>query len=172
MASKNTTPEETVEVDAETQAEINEVSAAAQATRDAIRDRPRQSPVRYLEHYVTIKTLAPEELEERFTPDELVLLEANADRVTNKVEEFRTKSDDNQLSISRNATSNENPQTGYAGYVFDEAAVEVLDEKLREKQPREKKDVVDKAKDLFSKPIPDDKRDELIALLREQGFDL
>jgi len=171
MANKNTAPDETV-VDDETVAEINEVSAAAQATRDAIRDRPRQSPVRYLEHYVTIKTLAPEELEERFTAEELVLLEEHAHRVTNKVQEFRDKSDANQLSISRNATSNENEQTGYAGYIFDEAAVEALEDKLREKTPREKKDVVDKAKDLFSKPIPEDKREELLALLREQGFEV
>ena len=47
-------------------AETAEISEAAAATRAEIGNRPRQSVVRLVEHYVTIRDAAPEEVERLF----------------------------------------------------------------------------------------------------------
>lgn len=129
-----------------------EVSEAAAATRAEIGNRPRQSVVRYVEHYVTIRETNPDRLEELFG-DQIEALEAVADKVRNPVQEAIEKAASSQAELSLKALENDDPLNGYASYIFDQ---ETFDEKTREKKPRTVKSKVEKAKDLLADASEDD----------------
>lgn len=147
MARKNDTPTET------------ELSEAAIAARTEIANRPRQSVVKFVQHYVTIRDTAPEELERLFG-DQVSALEEVADKVPNVIQLAIEKVTTDQLERSIKALENEDPLNGYAAYVFD---AEVFAEKTREKVARgPKKTVAEKANDLLAEAS-----DEDLAALRE-----
>ena len=133
-------------------AEETTLSPEAQAARDAVANRPRQSVVRFVELYVIIRDAAPEKLEEYFG-SQVDELEAVADKVENKIAKAIETATSNQLEIATKALENSDPLNGYASYVFDP---EVFEEKTRVKQPRTKKTVADKAKDLLAEASDED----------------
>ena len=143
MAKKDTTAPETVEL-----------SPEAIAAREAVASRPRQSVVRYVELYNIIREAAPEKLDEYFG-SQVEELEAVSDRVENKIAKAIETATQNQLEIATKALENSDPLNGYASYVFDP---EVFEEKTRVKQPRTKKTVADKAKDLLAEASDEDLR--------------
>ena len=155
MARKNDT--ETVE--------STEISEAAAATRAEIGNRPRQSVVRLVEHYVTIRDAAPEEVERLFG-SQVDELEANADKVRNPIQAAIEKATADQLDRSIKAMENEDALNGYANFVFDQ---EKFDEKTREKKPRVKRTVAEKAQDLLAEASDDDLK-ALQELLAARGL--
>ena len=146
-------------------AEEIKLSPEAQAARDAVANRPRQSVVRFVELYVIIRDAAPEKLEEYFG-SQIDELEAVADKVENKIAKAIETATQNQLEIATKALENNDPLNGYASYVFDS---EVFEEKTRPKQARVKKTVVDKAQDLLSEATDDDLK-ALQELLAARGL--
>ena len=155
MARKNDT--ETVE--------STEISEAAAATRAEIGNRPRQSVVRLVEHYVTVRDAAPDEVERLFGAQAEVL-EANADKVRNPIQAAIEKATADQLERSIKAMENEDALNGYASFVFDQ---EKFDEKTREKKPRVKRTVAEKAQDLLAEASDDDLK-ALQELLAARGL--
>ena len=155
MARKNDT--ETVE--------STEISEAAAATRAEIGNRPRQSVVRLVEHYVTIRDAAPEEVERLFG-SQVDELEANADKVRNPIQAAIEKATADQLDRSIKAMENEDALNGYANFVFDQ---EKFDEKTREKKPRVKRTVAEKAQDLLAEASDEDLK-ALQELLAARGL--
>ena len=141
------------------------LSPEAQAARDAVANRPRQSVVRFVELYVIIRDAAPEKLEEYFG-SQIDELEAVADKVENKIAKAIETATSNQLEIATKALENNDPLNGYASYVFDEA---VFEDKTKPKVARVKKTVVDKAQDLLSEASDDDLR-ALQELLAARGL--
>lgn len=154
MARKNT--EETTST---------EISEAAAATRAEIGNRPRQSVKRFVEHYVTIRDAAPEELERLFG-SQIDVLESNADKVENPIQVAIEKATADRVALSIKALENEDPLNGYAAYVFDQ---EAFDEKTRVKQPRVKRTVAEKAQDLLSEATDEDLK-ALQELLAARGL--
>jgi hypothetical protein len=160
MARKNT--EETVE--------SNEVSEAAAATRAEIGNRPRQSVVRFIQHYLTIKETSPDLVDELFGNQAEAIeawLEANPDKVVSPIQAAIEKATANQQEISEKALRNEDALNGYAGYVFDS---DVADEKTREKKERVVKSKVEKVADLLSGDISDEDAAALKELLAARGL--
>ncbi|QFG04946.1 hypothetical protein SEA_MOLEFICENT_24 [Microbacterium phage Moleficent] len=135
-----------------------EVSEAAAATRAAVATRPRQSVVRFVQHFVTIRDTAPEELDRLFGDQQEALAEV-ADQVENPVQAAIEKVTAEQRDRSIKALENEDELNGYAAYVFDK---ETFEEKTREKKPRVKRTVAEKATDLLAEAS-----DEDLAALRE-----
>ena len=146
-------------------AEETTLSPEAQAARDAVANRPRQSVVRFVELYVIIRDAAPEKLEEYFG-SQIDELEAVADKVENKIAKAIETATSNQLEIATKALENNDPLNGYASYVFDEA---VFEEKTKPKVARVRKTVVDKAQDLLSEASEDDLK-ALQELLAARGL--
>ena len=149
----------------ETVTESTEISEAAAATRAEIGNRPRQSVVRLVEHYVTIRDAAPEEVERLFG-SQVDELEANADKVRNPIQAAIEKATADQLDRSIKAMENEDALNGYANFVFDQ---EKFDEKTREKKPRVKRTVAEKAQDLLAEASDDDLK-ALQELLAARGL--
>jgi len=135
------------------------VSEAAAATRAAIADRPRQSVIRYVQYFVTIKETAPERLEEFFTPEEIDELEGVAEAVSNPVQDAVEKATAAQLDQAVRALTNEDEKNGYAHYTFDS---EIFAEKTRVKNPRSRKSVTEKVEDVLAGASEED-----IAALKE-----
>jgi len=144
-------------------AKTEKPDAAAQA-RAEIGNRPRQSVVRFVEHFRTIREAAPDRLEELFG-DQIPALEAVADKVKSPIQTAIDKVAEQQVAISVKALTNTDPLNGYAGYRFNE---EVFAEKTREKKPRVVKSKVEKAKDLLEGISPEE-LEELQALLAARG---
>ena len=141
MARKNheeTTVEETTEV--------AEISEAAAATRAAIGDRPRQSQVRLVSYYVTIRDAKPDLLEELFG-GQIDELEAVSAVVVNPIQAAIEKATNDAVARAVHAMTNEDEKNGYANFQFD---ADVFALKTAEKAPRSKRTVVDKAKDLLA----------------------
>lgn len=155
MARKNT--EETVE--------STDISDAAAATRAEIGNRPRQSVVRFVQHYVTIRDAAPEDLDRLFG-SQVDALEAVADKVENPITKAIETATAAQVARSIAALENEDALNGYAAYVFDQ---EIFDEKTREKKPRVKRTITEKAEDLLSE-ASDAELEALKALLAARGL--
>jgi hypothetical protein len=122
------------------------VSPAAAATRAEIGNRPRQSVVRYVQYYIIVRDTAPDQLDELFG-DQVTALEAVADKVTNPIQEAIEKATATQHDLAIKALENDDALVGYANYVFDP---EVFAEKTRERQPRVKRTVAEKAQDLLA----------------------
>jgi hypothetical protein len=156
MARKNDTTTE-----APTASEISEKAAA---TRAAIGDRPRQSVVRFVQHYITIRETAPDELERLFG-DQIEALEEASKSVQNPITVAQEKVAAEASARSIAALENEDEKNGYANYVFDET---VFAEKTKERQPRVKRTVAEKAKDLLEGASPEDIA-ALQALLAERN---
>ncbi|QJD51274.1 hypothetical protein SEA_ALOEVERA_25 [Microbacterium phage AloeVera] len=154
MAPKKDTTTETVEL-----------SPEARAAREAVATRPRQSVVRYVQHYVTIRDTAPEEVERLFG-SQVEELEAVAAQVENPVQTAIEKATNDQRDRSIKALENEDELNGYANYVFNK---ETFDEKTREKKPRVKRTVAEKAEELISEASDDDLK-ALQALLAARGL--
>ena len=146
-------------------AEETTLSPEAQAARDAVANRPRQSVVRFVELYNIIRDAAPEKLDEYFG-SQVEELEAVSDRVENKITKAIETATQNQLEIATKALENNDPLNGYASYVFDP---EVFEEKTKPKVARVKKTVVDKAQDLLSEASEDDLK-ALQELLAARGL--
>lgn len=154
MAKKN----DTVET-------ATDVSEAAARTRAEIGNRPRQSVKRFVEYYKIIRDAAPEELERLFG-SQVETLEANADKVEDPIQRAIEKVTAEQVDRAVKALENDDALNGYAGYVFDQ---ELFDEKTREKQPRARKTVADKAKDLLAEASDEDLK-ALQELLAARGL--
>ena len=135
----------------------NDISPAEQAKLD-IANRPRQSVVRFVELYNIVSTAAPEKLDELFG-DQVTALEAVAEKVKNPVEVAIEKATANQVDIAVKALTNDDPQNGYAGYVFDG---ELFAEKTRVKTPRKAATPVQKIE-----AVLDSVNDEDLAALQE-----
>jgi len=132
--------------------ETGTVSDAAAATRAEIGNRPRQSVVRLVEHYVTVRDAAPDEVDRLFG-SQVDVLEANADKVRNPIQVAIEKATADTLERSIKALENEDALNGYASFVFDQ---EKFDEKTRVKQPRVKRTVAEKAQDLLAEATDED----------------
>ena len=149
----------------ETVTESTEISEAAAATRAEISIRPRQSVVRLVEHYVTIRDAAPDEVERLFG-SQVAELEANADKVRNPIQAAIEKATNDQLERSIKAMENEDELNGYANFAFDQ---EKFDDKTRERKPRVKRTVAEKAQDLLAEASDDDLK-ALQELLAARGL--
>ena len=157
MAPKKSTTEET---------EVKALSPEAEAARLAVATRPRQSVVRFVQHYVTIRDLAGQEEVDRLFAGQVDELEAASSHVVNAVDAAVEKVKAEQLARSVAALENEDALNGYANYVFSQ---ETFDEKTREKTPRVKRSVAEKAEDLLAEASDDDLR-ALQALLAARGL--
>ena len=149
----------------ETVTESTEISEAAAATRAEIGNRPRQSVVRLVQHYVTIRDTAPEEVERLFG-SQVDELEAVADKVENPVAKAIENATNAQRDRSIAAMENTDELNGYANFAFDQ---EKFDEKTREKKPRVKRTVAEKAQDLLAEASDDDLK-ALQELLAARGL--
>lgn len=145
-----------------------EVSAAAAATRAAIADRPRQSQVRLVEHYVTIRDSGVEgALDEFWSAAEQAELESNASKVRNPIADAVEKATREQVDRSLAALRNDDEKNGYANYAFDQT---VFDEKTKEKTPRTRKSPVDKAAEALNAVVSEEDEAALLELFAARGY--
>ncbi|QDF16977.1 hypothetical protein SEA_YELLOWPANDA_25 [Microbacterium phage YellowPanda] len=156
MAKKNT---DTVET------ETKELSPEAQAAREAVASRPRQSVVRFLEYFLIVRDTAPDEIDRLFG-DQVSVLEAHADEIENPITKAIETATKAQLDRAIKALENDDELNGYASFVFDE---EKFAEKTRPKQARTKKTIVEKADDLFSNASQED-LDALAEMMKARGL--
>ena len=143
-------------------------AATAEDVRAAIADRPRQSVNRYVELFNIVNTLAPERLEEFFTPELIDQLSEVADQQRNPVTEAYAKVNEKQLELAINALTNDNKQQGYAPAVFTWTR-DAYDERNRPKAKRTKKSVVDKFDELINS-ASDEEREALQAIMQSRNL--
>lgn len=129
-----------------------ELSAEALAARAAVASRPRQSVVRFVQLYRTIKEAAPERLEELFG-SQIDALEEVADLVDSPIQVAIDKVAATQVELAVKGLTNTDPLNGYAGYTFNR---ETFDEKTREKKPRTAKSKTEKVADILKDASPED----------------
>jgi len=134
---------------------------AAEAAREAIRTRPRQSPVRFAELFLIVRETEPERVDELFGSQVAALEEAVATgKVSNPVQKAVEKAAQSQHDLAIAALTNTDPLNGYDGYVFDRAK---FDEKTREKKERVKKSKAEKVEEIIT---ADDLTDEEFARIQ------
>ena len=132
--------------------DVKELSPEAQAARLAVATRPRQSVVRFVEYFRTIREAAPDELDRLFG-GQIDELDAVADKVESPIDRAFEKVKEETVARAIKALENEDELNGYANYVFD---ADVFAEKTREKQPRVKRTVAEKATDLLAEASDED----------------
>jgi len=159
MARKNT--EETT---------TTELSPEAQAARDAVRNVPRQSQVRFVQHYLTVRDAEPDRVDEFFAGQVEAIeafIEEHGEHVDNPIEKAVAAATAKQVEQSIKALTNEDPLNGYVGFVFDP---EVAAKKVTPTTPRAKKSKVEKIQDILAGGISEDDQATLAELLKAAGL--
>ena len=149
---------------------VKELTPEQLAARERVRTTPRQSVVRLVQHYITVRDTAPEEVERLFGSQvEELEAAAQSGKVENPIEAAIAKVTADRRDASIKALENEDPLNGYANYVFDQ---EVFDEKTREKKVRgPKKSKAEQAVDLFTE-VSDEDMEQIAALFAARGISL
>jgi hypothetical protein len=142
------------------------VSEAAAATRAAIGDRPRQSQVRLVEYFRTIRDHAADRLDEFWSAEEQDALNAVADKVEDKVQIAATKAEQDVIDRAIKNLENHDEKNGYANFAFDP---EVFELKTKEKTPRTRRSPADKVAEALTNITPEQEA-ELLALLQSRGL--
>ncbi|QNN98072.1 hypothetical protein SEA_FEDE_24 [Microbacterium phage Fede] len=155
-------PKKDTNTAAQTEAEISE---AAAATRAEIGNRPRQSQVRLVQHYVTIRDTSPEDVERLFG-SQADALEAVADKVENPVQKAIETATAAQKERSIKAMENDDALNGYANFLFNQ---EVFDEKTRVKAPRKVRTFEEKSAELVTEASDEDLA-ALAEMLKARGL--
>lgn len=155
---------------AKTEETVAELSPEAIAAREAVRNVPRQSHVRFAQHYLVIRDTQPERIDEFFGGQVEALeafIEEHGDLLVNPIEEAVAKATAKQTEQSLKALENENALTGYAGFVFDK---DIADKKITPTTPRSTKSKVEKVSEILAGGISDEDAETLKTLLAQLGL--